>query len=428
MPHSVIQSQKLPGVLAVAATSLIIAAGLNLNGFLALLTGQSQLVSVVFAVSAIVVVTVAKPYWTANIPIMAFLIAITSYVIFGAFYSSMNAQATQLSYIITYLASVLIVAAMAAYSLQLTDRELRHFVRLTKNIFLITSVAILFSPVINRVYLQLTDTPNRYSGFFSNPNEAGMAAAIALLLVLATGQNSRRSFWIAIAVAVGACLSTLSRSAMIAAFIVSVIYAVGRKQWLLLVGLVILAILASLIISFVLASDNRLTSDQISRLADILSLLGGNLNAATSGSRIDLFQIGLGRVADIFPFGDGLGSFHFLFGGIRSADAGYWLGVHNTYLMILGESGAIPFFMFLFANLAWLVAIIRRGGLFIDLGYFVILQVNFLTAHDTMGLRFEDVMLGLMLGTLARSVQRRPIAYSAGRPAVALGLHRPKRS
>jgi O-antigen ligase len=425
MEQSVIASHRFPSILILAASSIVIAAGLNMNGFLALLTGQSQLVSVLFAASAIIILAVARPYWMSSIPIMAFVSAMVSYVAFGTFFSSVSTQPIQLSYIITYLASVLIIVAIAAYTLQSTEREINRLIGLTKIVFLVTSVAVLLSPVINRVYLQLTDTPTRNSGFFSNPNEAGMACAIAFLLVLTTAKRSKRTFLISVAISVGACVSTFSRSAMIAIFIVSVIYAVKRRQWILLSGLALLVILAGVIVSFVLASDMQLSSDQILRLNDISSLLQGHLNNATSGSRIDLFEIGLARIAAIFPLGDGLGTFHFLFGGVRSADAGIWLGVHNTYLMILGESGVVPFLLFLFANIAWFENIIRRDRSIFHLGYFVILQTNLLTAHDAMGLRFENVMLGLVLGALARQTQ----TSSARRriPVTATPLSQPRR-
>jgi O-antigen ligase len=114
-----------------------------------------------------------------------------------------------------------------------------------------------------------------------------------------------------------------------------------------------------------------------------------------------LVEFGLQKIKEVFPWGAGLGEFHAMEGGLRKIINGLetnrWLGIHNAFLTILGESGLIPFLIFL-SFLVWPVIAARkskyRGIVF---GFTMTLIIQMTAAHDVLLLRFTDAIVAITL-------------------------------
>jgi len=110
------------------------------------------------------------------------------------------------------------------------------------------------------------------------------------------------------------------------------------------------------------------------------------------------------------PWGAGLGEFHAMEGGIRKIAGGIelneWLGIHNTYLMILGEGGLVP----LLVLAAFLVSLFIRGmrapHRTIVFGFTIILMADMLVGHHVLLLRFANVVIAVILALVALAPHR----------------------
>jgi O-antigen ligase len=150
---------------------------------------------------------------------------------------------------------------------------------------------------------------------------------------------------------------------------------------------------------------DELTDSQIRRTEQALSMLTGQVTDETTTGRTVLWAKGLSIAAgNYFVFGEGLGSFHHFKGFV--VENGVEQGTHNTYLMLLGEAGLPVALLFIAANVVLLRALWRERLHYLFM-YFVILQIDFLSAHNVLGLRFHDLMIGYTLGVLAYTRRER---------------------
>jgi O-antigen ligase len=147
-----------------------------------------------------------------------------------------------------------------------------------------------------------------------------------------------------------------------------------------------------------------LSWEQRERLADVLNLIGGDFNTRSTTGRDILFGYGLEKIGQALPWGAGLGRFHAMEGGLRN-ELNEWLGIHNTFLMVLGEAGIIPFGLFLS-----LVAFLLLRGRSVRhptilYGFTIILTGDMMTSHNVLVLRIPDLALAVAMTLVAsRSV------------------------
>ena len=101
----------------------------------------------------------------------------------------------------------------------------------------------------------------------------------------------------------------------------------------------------SILISFLLISYYNLSIEQATRINQVGQMLSGTFNNETTTDRLTLVHFALSEIKDNFFLGAGLGEF-------KKMSIG--LGTHNTYLLILGESGVIAIILYLRFLLFWL--------------------------------------------------------------------------
>jgi O-antigen ligase len=196
---------------------------------------------------------------------------------------------------------------------------------------------------------------------------------------------------------------TYSRTGFLAFFILCFAYLLIRstaKSW---IAFILGAISVYLLLFLVLEYDIvHLSPDQKQRLSDVLGILTGETPQTRYEYREMLLEVGLDKIAALFPWGAGIGSFHSLEFGVRHRISGEWLGVHNTYVMILGEAGLAGIISF---SVFWLTAI-NQAALsrhrVLTLGIVTVILCSMLTTHSVLNDKIAAVMLAFLLAAVVR--------------------------
>tara|TARA_B110000211_G_scaffold104151_1_gene121250 strand:- start:6651 stop:7784 length:1134 start_codon:yes stop_codon:yes gene_type:complete len=173
----------------------------------------------------------------------------------------------------------------------------------------------------------------RYSGFYLNPNTAGVICLLGFVLTIV-----KKDVWKILSVFFSFLgFLTLSKTFMISWFLITIIYLFyNRKHIAKLFFIFVSAFLAL----FILSEKVNLNTDRFSFLT---SLLSGSLDTEilNKNNRIDQWAKFYELIIDSPIFGNGYRSFLISLADINGQ------GVHNIFLLIFGESGFLPFLLFL---------------------------------------------------------------------------------
>lgn len=172
----------------------------------------------------------------------------------------------------------------------------------------------------------------RYSGFYLNPNAAGIVCLVGY--VLTYGIDSRRLKIIGQIVFTLAGIFTFSRTFIVIWLLITFIAIYNNRKNLMVPvigGLV-------LILVFTFSSKLTLNTERFGALESLFDDQAGQSSAITEDSRTETWAVYANMIMDKPILGHGY---------LKLQTKEYGPGVHNTYLMILGESGIIPFLLLL---------------------------------------------------------------------------------
>jgi len=320
------------------------------------------------------------------------------------------------NYLITvrgYLSSIIILLCFY----KLTTWALLHvdFYSLLSRmyIFLLLGVGVIFfSSVIGfNIGLDM----DRASGFFANPNTAAGFILYCLCLTLSFAISERQKYGFLYLLLVPALFYaifiTFSKAGLIT-FPLVVFAFLGlcllrykklfRPKRKIFVWLLLSIIVTIAIISFYFSSIvEQLSWGQFLRLQRTLAFLSGEFTEATTSERSTLFSIGFNLIAQHPILGNGLTSFH----AYDIPVNGKHIGVHNTFLLILGEAGFLPFIMYSILILLLIVKSWKLKNLamsFLFLSIMIVYVVNVAgTGHNGLDDRVSNCLFGVMLGYFA---------------------------
>lgn len=393
-----VAGSKATDLSAAVARLLVVITGLNLNGVTYMVTGVEQAFSPVLLASSCYLILGFGRWAVRDSTVMAFVAAILLYLAFGTLFSGIDASEAQLHHGLTYSSSVLLFMGMAAFvSSRSHEREILSFVRFTKYTLLLSCASVLFSHELHSLYTVPLSSMDRNAGLFGNANEAGITAVITLALVLSF--PSRRGL-----VNIGHALIALaavglsfSKSSMLVTMIILMVHALKMRGF----GHIAVAAGALAGLGSLLAHPGEfssLSTPQQARLEQLSALLFGEVTDETTTGRTSLWELALDRIESNFPWGSGIGQLHHMVGGTLHDDV--WMGAHNTYLMVWGEAGLLAFVALVAACALMLVRAWCWRVVALPLLYFIILQCDLLSAHNVLGLRFHNLMMGLCVGML----------------------------
>jgi O-antigen ligase len=284
-----------------------------------------------------------------------------------------------------------------------SDGELEKILRMLKGLLLIGCLFVPLSPYLS-TYLTYEGPEGRAAGLFANPNDAGVAALYALVLVAAYPARSRSFTYCQIAVALAALLLTFSKAGLICLFLITMLVLIERRS----LGLFIFAALGFVVAGFgfrYLFENNllNLSMEQRERVGDVMNILGGEVSSRTTTGRTIMWELGMRRIEQLLPWGAGLGQFHSLEGGSRGS-LKIWLGVHNTFLMILGEGGLFPFVLFIVFLLRSFVLAFRAKERLVGVGFGLIAVIDMFSSHSTLGFRLSNITTAIMMAIGGRAI------------------------
>ena len=337
---------------------------------------------------------------------LAFLAFFTTYLGVAVVFSFINEDLNESDFIVLnmYAFQLLFISAIYFWLAQLGRDELEACLRFSKKLLLLGCLCILFSPFFPYYQAQAAD---RAGGFFIDQNQAAFAALYCLVLVAVYPAQRPVIAFAEAGIATSAVILTFSRTGLLVFIVLCGFYLLSRRSlWQVVLSLVGFAAVFLLLWATLAYDVGHLDFEQRQRLLDVGAILSGEASQKTYDQRDILFDIGLHRIAEQLPWGAGIGKFHEMEYGVRHQPTGHWLGVHNTYLLILGEAGLVGFLAFL---AFWAVAFWKmaqssqyRG---VEIGLTVVLLSSMITTHAVFNYKVSAIMLAVVIALTARQTR-----------------------
>ncbi len=391
----------------VAFFTLAIIIIFNLNGMLFMLLGVLQLMTPILILCIAVLTLNLYPKFMKGMGQVGKIYACVIFAyIFVGFAALINSGAElKLTYIVANVISVITVICIAAFTYTYLVENNKSFVNPIFYMVLLSTSSIPLSPILLTIYKVPPAEIARGFGFFANPNEGGILSVIGLGLLIAAripGYLKVIFYFMLLA----NCVLTFSKSAMLLFGLVSMVgfltsdFKVKFRYSFVIIGAFVIAAYSAPIFY------NNLESVQKRRIDQVLAIaVEGEINADTTSSRSELWEIGLVKINDHVLLGNGLGQLHHMKGGVASL--GVDQGVHNVFLMLWGEAGLFVLMGFIFFCLAYLfnwvtmLKVMPKEILTITLVSFVCLFMDMMSAHNVLNLRMHNFFLGFSLGLFA---------------------------
>lgn len=259
-------------------------------------------------------------------PLLPFVALGLSYFLLGALnYTGMDED----NYFIKeFIRFMIVVICGASVLTQTKDKEIFY-------LLLIGGASI----IINAVFLphmqadRFGESYGRFSGFYLNPNLAGSTCIMGYALSYAI-KNTKWKLLGQIIFTLGGIL-TFSRTFIVLWLLLGMISIYNNKKNL------VAPIIGGLAIILVLAFSSRLTlnTQRFGALQNVLGQGQGRAGVSQVGgdTRTDVWALYYNMIYDKPFLGHGYRKFQQKWVGLP--------GVHNTYLMIIGEAGIVPFLL-----------------------------------------------------------------------------------
>lgn len=246
----------------------------------------------------------------------------------------------------------------------------------------------------------------RFFGLFANPNKAAVTASFGVVTALALLRHGRFRLLThgVLLVAVVAVIGTISRMAIIALpiLLLGSLFSSRRAELRRLFGA--LAVFVIVVVGVAIGFGTDLFEErQIERFRALPELAAPDTIGDPSFiARRELMQLGLEQWLESPVVGSGLGSFHGLETAWINAE-GDLMGVHNQYLLILGEAGFLPLMLFLSFLAVTLHAGFRKGrawALGAVSGWGAVVSLFSLGSHNLLLHWHVNFMFGLMCAVM----------------------------
>lgn len=182
----------------------------------------------------------------------------------------------------------------------------------------------------------------RYGGFYINPNSAGIICLIAFSLTFNI-KNTFLKLGLQLLI-VTAGIMTLSRYFIILLVLINIVSIISNKKNSI-------SLVAGTISIVIVLTVSSLFNLNTVRFSAFQSLFGGGeieTKTITENSRNETWALYTDLILDNPVTGVGYNALH----GKKNKYIDVGVGVHNTYLMIIGESGIIPFMLIIIIYLS----------------------------------------------------------------------------
>lgn len=247
---------------------------------------------------------------------------------------------------------------------------------------------------------------DRQIGIFTNPNTTGLHANYVLCFSLYSLISNRKGklLWLLLVPACFyAAFLSLSKAAMLMAILNLLFYLIfnfvnfhklkSSNKFISILSIALISFSAFYIYTNFEKLVGGLSYAQATRIVDAVQIGQGKINDATTSERFGLAELVFDKISAHPIEGNGFGSFHRI--------VGHGLGVHNTALLIIGESGIFPALLFLMFIFIYIFKALKEREiplkfLFISV-LITFLLISFLTSHNGLDERISNVILGILI-------------------------------
>ena len=251
----------------------------------------------------------------------------------------------------------------------------------------------------------------RLSGIYANPNLAGFIANLgltfSLTFLLSKGVWPKIIGIVGVVFSISTSVATFSKTSLLQCilitFIFLLVYFVKYKNIenrtrrginTILIAIIILMIPLSI---FLASAYDDLTPFQQERIDQITQLLTtGKANSEITTNRSDAVADGLNKIAEHPFIGNGFLSFARL--KDASEKVGEEIGVHNTFLLVLGDGGIFPFILYLLFHVLCFVRFTKIKNVQIKcFAIMLLLSTIFFntTNHEALQNPIQAVLIGI---------------------------------
>ncbi|MCC2618339.1 O-antigen ligase family protein [Aestuariibacter halophilus] len=395
---------------------------LNLNGVGVLMLGVGQLFSL-----PLLLASALGWYWAVlrKPPVSQYLLVylgvLTVYLGMGLLASVIHGLSRidfSATVFVRYLTTAFIIVSVYLHVKMLGPESEQRLLRFVLVLIVIASALIPFSAYIN-ISGALVTSSGRGTGVFANPNEAGIVAVsgIALALSLELPAWLRRSLIVFLA---AMAVMTFSKTSMMLCLLVYLAYqglkpSLGRSLVYVLVTVVIGWGTLSLFKQDIIEQFDPKQAVRIAQLLNVLTMQGDVSDDDLTSGRAELWELGMEKISRHPFMGNGLGELHSMEEARTSVNKGVGQGVHNTYLLKLGDAGifALSGFLFFILFFLWHAFRLRTasaGARFVFL-YMLVFAINAVSSHGMELLRFHNFFLGLSMALLAHAARQSQQSY-----------------
>ncbi len=279
-------------------------------------------------------------------------------------------------------------------------------------------IIVLATPALRSIGLLPEYRLDRYTGTFSDPNDAGFMACMTVALALAfqSSGSQTRLRYLALILGYTAALSTVSHTAMaVLGGLLTIFLLVSirrlRQNWLHtgLVALSMMGVLTYFVVNLQLvtlgpevAPPSEPVPPSAATLQEVnafLTTVRGETNGVGGDvqRRTNLWKMGVERIRASPLFGHGLLALDTMEGASISAD-GRPHGVHNMYLMLVGETGLIPLSLYVLSllflvRLSWIMpASLARDAV---VGWTMVMALYSVNFHHLFTMGTSNLFIGL---------------------------------
>lgn len=323
------------------------------------------------------------------------------------------------------LAAAIGVATILGASVELRRLGVEYMLKKILIILTVTCIFILMTPFLFEYVYTIpshmsdvrTISNNRFIGTYANPNLAGGMAcyAVGLALVFLDGNRYRKFATLALILGSMAAIVTFSRTAILTLGALLVLFGISsasslRSRQGTVMKVFTIALVGGACVLFIFTAEFFFLKDDtgaFSRLVWIRTF-GGEFEAVggakgSINNRFTLWSLGWSKVMESPLFGHGLWQIHHLEDGPRCR-MNTGCGAHNSFLILWGEAGIIPFLLIvlLIGSLLWkafmLPQSIATNAVAVLTSIFI---VAFLGTDGVMYFPWQVFMLGLICALVA---------------------------
>ncbi|MDU8886144.1 O-antigen ligase family protein [Yeosuana sp. MJ-SS3] len=214
--------------------------------------------------------------------------------------------------------------------------------------------------------IQFPNSYGRYSGLYLNPNTAGVVCLLGFAYSYSIKSLKYRLLLQFLFTIAG--IMTFSRSFILVLILVNLVSMISNKKNI--IGLLIGAVALVIILG---TTTLQLNSKRFSALKSIFSD-DVDREAISENPRNETWALYTDVVLDKPIYGHGYKSMQ----GKETDTVGIKAGVHNTYLMVLGESGLIPFLLLTYIYVFIFIKSLKHFSAHPEYNYLSIILITYL--------------------------------------------------